>query len=602
MVKKDLQLYFRLLGYLKPMWLRFAGAGGAMILVSGITALLAYLVKPVLDEVFFAKRLDMLYLLPPLIVFLYFLKGILTYTHQYQMSYIGNGTVNFLRDRLFSHLQRQPLSFFDAQPSGALMSRLIYDVNLLQESVTRVITSFFKDTFTVMGLTAVIFFREWRLALMAMVVLPLAVLVIVRVGRRLRKISFKTQEAMARLYTGLQESILGQRIVKAFCREDYETARFARQNLEFFRIRVKQTATRELTPPIMELLGALGMAAIIFYGGYNVIRGVSTPGTFFSFLTALLMLYAPIKSLSGVHNSIQEGLAAAQRVFGLMDLEPAIRDRPGAVDLPPISRDIVYRGVSFTYGGARVLKDINLTVGQGEMVALVGPSGAGKTTLLNLLPRFYEVSEGSIAIDGRDLREVTLNSLRAQIGLVTQQTILFGDTVRYNVAYGRIEAPEEEIINALKLAFALDFVRALPQGLDTMIGEQGVRLSGGERQRLAIARALLKDPPILILDEATSSLDSEAEREVQQALDRLIKGRTTLVIAHRLSTVRKADRIIVLADGKIVETGPHQQLMQQNGLYRRLYEMQFREEEVEEAEEELLDEFKVPDSKFQVQG
>jgi len=584
---KDLQLYFRLLGYLKPMWVRFVMATAAMLLVSAMTALLAYMVKPVLDEVFFAKRLNMLYLLPPLIVILYFIKGVMTYTHQYQMSYIGNGTVNCLRDELFTHLQRQPLSFFDSQPTGELISRIAYDVNLLQESVTRVVTGFFKDAFTVVGLTAIIFYREWRLALMAVVVFPLAVLVIVRVGRRLRRISFKTQESMARLYTILQESITGQRIVKAFCREDYEAQRFARQNLDYFQTRVKQTATRELTAPIMELLGALGMAAIIFYGGYNVIQGVSTPGTFFSFLAALLMLYAPIKGLSGVHNTVQEGLAAAQRVFGLLDLEPAIQDRPGARSLPLLSRDIVYQGVSFTYGDRLVLEDLEITVQRGEILALVGPSGAGKTTLLNLLPRFYEVSGGAILIDGYDIREVTLASLRAQIGLVTQQTILFDDTVRFNVAYGRIEAREEEILAALKDAYALDFVTALPQGLDTMIGEQGVRLSGGERQRLAIARALLKDPPILILDEATSSLDSEAEREVQQALDRLIKGRTTLVIAHRLSTVRNADRIIVLADGRIRETGSHPELMQLNGLYRRLYEMQFREEEVEEVEEEL---------------
>jgi len=586
-MKQDLQLYFRLLRYLKPMWLRFVAAMLAMLLVAGITALLAYLVKPVLDDIFFAKRMHMLYLLPPLVVILYLIKGAMAYTHQYQMSYIGNGTVNRLRDELFAHLQRQPLSFFDSQPTGELMSRLAYDVDLLQRSVTGVVTGFFKDSFTVIGLTAVIFYREWRLALMAVVVFPLAVLVILRVGRRLRRIATKTQVSMARLYTILQESILGQRIVKAFGREDYEIARFARKNLDYFRIRVKQTATRELTSPIMELLGALGMAAIIFYGGYNVIQGVSTPGTFFSFLAALLMLYAPIKGLSGVHNTIQEGLAAAQRVFGLLDLEPAIQDRPGARTLPPISRDIVYQGVSFTYDHRPVLQDINLTVRRGEMVALVGPSGAGKTTLLNLLPRFYEVSQGAILIDGHDVREVTMESLRAQIGLVTQQTILFNDTVRYNVAYGRIEAREEEIINALQAAYAYDFVQLLAQGLDTMIGEQGVRLSGGERQRLAIARALLKDPPILILDEATSSLDSESEREVQQALDCLIKGRTTLVIAHRLSTVRNADRIIVLADGRIVETGSHPELLQQNGLYRRLYEMQFRKEEVEETEEEL---------------
>jgi subfamily B ATP-binding cassette protein MsbA len=330
----------------------------------------------------------------------------------------------------------------------------------------------------------------------------------------------------------------------------------------------------------MELLGALGMAGIIFYGGYNVILGHSTPGTFFSFLAALLMLYQPIKSLSSVQNIVQEGLAAATRVFGLMDREPEITDAPGAATLAPLAREITYAGVGFAYDGREnVLHDIDFTVRRGEVVALVGPSGAGKSTLLNLLPRFYDPTGGAIRIDGHDIRRVTLASLREQIGVVTQQTILFNDSVRHNVAYGRLTATQGEILHALQDAHAYDFVMALPEGLDTLIGEQGVRLSGGERQRLAIARALLKDPPILILDEATSSLDSESEREVQQALDRLIIGRTTLVIAHRLSTVRNADRIIAMEDGRIVEIGSHAELLAAGGLYRRLYEMQFAREE-----------------------
>jgi ATP-binding cassette, subfamily B, bacterial MsbA len=578
----DLRLYFRLLTYLKPHKWRMTAAIAAMLGVSALTALLAYLVKPVLDDVFFAKREAMLYLLPPLVVILYLIKGFLSYTHNFQMSYIGNATVTRLRDELFASIQSQPLSFFDGEATGVLMSRLTYDVNLLQDAVTRVVTSLFKDSFTVIGLTVIIFYREWRLALLAMVVFPLAVLMIIHLGKRIRRISQATQVANAHLYNVLQESLIGQRIVKAFAREEYEEKRFSKANWDYFRIRMKLNATRELSPPVMELLGSLGMAGIIFYGGYAVIRGTSTPGTFFSFLAALLMLYQPIKSLSAVQNVLQEGLAAATRVFGLMDRPPEIKDVPSAATLPHLAEEISYDRVNFAYDGRQdVLHNIRFTVRRGEVVALVGPSGAGKSTLLNLLPRFYDVSGGAIRIDGNDIRSVTLASLRQQIGVVTQQTILFNDTVRHNVAYGRLSASEEALINALKAAHAYDFVMALPAGLDTLIGEQGVRLSGGERQRLAIARALLKDPPILILDEATSSLDSESEREVQQALDRLIVGRTTLVIAHRLSTVRNADRIIALEDGRIREIGTHNELLAANGLYRRLYEMQFLREEEE---------------------
>jgi subfamily B ATP-binding cassette protein MsbA len=584
MKKTDIRLYLRLLNYVKLYWPRFLGAVVAMLLVSSITALLAYLVKPFLDDVFFKKNLQMLYVLPPLLVALYAAKGGLSFFHTYQMHYIGLRIVTLLRDKLFRHLQRQPHAFFDREATGVLMSRVVYDVLLLQDSVAKVITSFFKDVFTLIGLTAVIFYQDWQLALIAILVFPLAAYIIVRFGQRLRGLAKESQKSVARLNLLLQENFTGQRIVKAFAREDFEAVRFAGANEHFRQVQMKLRIMRELSSPVMELLGAVGMAVIISYGGYHVIQGTTTPGTFFSFLAALLMLYAPIRGLGSAQNSIQEALAAAQRVFSMLDLEPAIVDRPGVPVLNPLSRDIVYREVAFSYGDDIVLRNIEFTANKGNVVALVGPSGAGKTTLLNLLPRFYEVTSGAILIDGVDIREVSLASLRAQIGVVTQQTILFNETVRYNVAYGRLEATEGEIIQALRAAHAYDFVMAMPQGLDTVIGEQGIRLSGGERQRLAIARALLKDPPILILDEATSSLDSESEREVQQALDRLIEGRTTLVIAHRLSTVRHADRLVVVDGGHIVETGTHEELLRVDGLYKRLYDMQFAWEEEKQGE------------------
>jgi len=449
--------------------------------------------------------------------------------------------------------------------------------------VTDAVTGLLKDLFTIIGLVGVVFYRDWKLAIIALVVFPVAIYPIVKFGKKLRSYSVRSQTTMGDISTILMETISGNRIVKAFNMEDYERERFAGENQRLFGIQMKSVRVRAISHPLMETLGGLGIAFIVFYGGYNVIKGVATPGTFFSFLAALLMLYEPVKRLSGVNNTIQQGLAAASRIFEVLDTVPEIRNKPGAKVLSSVSRGIEYQNVSFKYEEDWVLKNINLRINAGEMVAFVGASGGGKTTLVNLLPRFYDVSSGRVAIDGSDIRDVTVESLRAMVGIVTQQTILFNDSVKNNIAYGKIDQPFEKIVKAAEAAYAHGFIQNLPQGYDTVIGEQGVKLSGGERQRVSIARALLKNAPILILDEATSSLDSESEIEVQKALEFLMQGRTTLVIAHRLSTIRKADRIVAIANGIISEEGTHEQLLDRDGEYRRLYLLQFLDGDSERA-------------------
>jgi subfamily B ATP-binding cassette protein MsbA len=492
------------------------------------------------------------------------------------MNFIGQRVVADIRNRLYQVIQTQSMSFFTKNQTGILMSRITNDVNSMQGAVSEAVTSLLKDSFTLICLMFVIFYRDWQLALVAMVIFPVTIYPIATFGRKIRKLATRTQVTMGSLTTLLQETISGARIVKAFGREDYESSRFSRENENLLKLTLKSVTISAVSSPFMEFLGGVGIAAIIFYGGYQVIQGVSTPGTFFSFLAALILLYEPIKRLTNVNNTIQQGIAGAQRVFSIIDAVPEIRNKPEAIPLPAISKAIDIRNVTFRYEDTPVLKQINLTVRAGEAVAFVGMSGGGKTTLVNLIPRFYDVSEGQILIDGRDIRDVTMESLRAQIGIVTQQTILFNDTVRNNIIYGDIEKTEADVIRAAKAANAHHFIMNLPEGYDTVIGEQGTKLSGGERQRISIARALLKDAPILVLDEATSSLDTEAEIEVQEALENLMKGRTTLVIAHRLSTIRNADRIVVLVNGEIVEEGTHEALLDKKGEYFRLYQMQFK--------------------------
>jgi subfamily B ATP-binding cassette protein MsbA len=574
-------LYRRLLELIKPYWGKLAVAMICMICMSALEGGQAYVVKPALDDVFINKDANKLFFLPFVIIAIFLLKGIFNYLQAYLMNFVGLRVVADLRAKLYDHLQTLSLSFFNKTPTGILISRITNDVNLIQASVSNVITGLLKDVFTIISLIGVVFYQNWKLAIIGVIVFPLATLPIKEFGKRLRKFSRRSQEQMGSITTFLHETITGNRIVKAFNMEEYEKRRFVQENDRFFRTVFKRARIRALSHPLMELIGGVGVACVIWVGGYSVIGGEMTPGTFFSFMAALFMLYNPIRDLNKVNLEIQEGLAAATRVYELLDTLPDIKDDAGAVPLLPISKGIDFQNVTFKYDGEPVLKDISFHVRTGEVIAIVGMSGAGKTSLVNLLPRFYDIEEGRILFDGCDIRKVTLQSLRDQIGLVTQQTILFNDTVRNNVAYGSQGRTDQEMIEAAKAANAHDFIMRLEQGYDTLIGEQGAKLSGGERQRLSIARALLKNAPILILDEATSSLDSDSEAEVQKALDRLMENRTVFVIAHRLSTIRNADRILVLSSGVLVEEGNHDELMARQGEYHRLHELQFKTNDAE---------------------
>lgn len=562
----------------KKYYLRFLFAAVCMLIAGGLQSALPLIAKPAVDEIFVRKDISALKWIPFAIIAIFLFKGLCNYGQNILMSSIGLRIVADLRNKLYEQIQKQSLSFFAGHSTGLLMSRITNDVQSVQTASSEAVTALVKDSFMLVCLVGVIFYTDWKLALIAMVVFPLAIYPITLFGRKMRKVTTSTQITMGTLNSLLQETISGTRIVKAFGMEQYENKRFAAENERLFKHYIKAVSVNSITSPLMDFLGGLGIAAVIFYGGYNVVQGNSTPGTFFSFIAALLMLYEPAKRLTNVNNTINQGIAGADRIFNIIDRMPDIEDKPDAAVLPPISKSIHMENVTFCYETTPVLKNINLTIKAGEVVAFVGMSGGGKTSLVNLIPRFYDVSEGRVLIDGHDVRDVTLQSLRRQIAIVTQQTILFNDTVKNNIAYGDIERTEEDIINAARAANAHDFIAKLPDGYDSNIGELGTKLSGGEKQRISIARALLKNAPILILDEATSSLDTEAEIEVQEALDNLMKGRTTLVIAHRLSTIRNADRIIALVNGKIVEEGDHEALLAKKGEYYRLYNLQFKDE------------------------
>ena len=568
----------RLLKLTKPYKFRLAIAMICMAAAGALTSGQAYLVKPALDDIFLNKNTFALMWIPLAVIGIFVIKGLCNYCQVILMSYIGLRIVADLRNKLYEQIQKQSLAFFTQHPTGILMSRITNDVMAIQSASSEAVTSIIKDTFSIIFLTALIFYTNWKLALIAIIVFPITIYPISKFGKKMRKVTTSTQITMGTLSSLLQETISGTRIVKAFCMEKYESKRFAAENEHLFKLNLKTVSINAISSPLMEILGSIAIAAVIYYAGHEVVKGNQTPGTFFTFLAAVLMFYEPIKRLTNVNNTAQQGIAGADRVFSIIDLVPDIKDRAGASNLPPVRHSIDIENVTFCYEQTPVLKNINLSIKAGEVVAFVGMSGGGKTSLVNLIPRFYDVTSGRILIDGYDIRDVTIESLRGQMAIVTQQTILFNDTVRSNIAYGDIDRTEGDIINAAKAANAHDFIMKLPQGYDSNIGELGTKLSGGEKQRISIARALLKNAPILILDEATSSLDTEAEIEVQDALDNLMKGRTTLVIAHRLSTIRNADRIIALVNGEIVEEGDHETLMAKKGEYYRLYNLQFKDE------------------------
>ena len=573
-------LYLRILSYIKPYMHRLIFAMFCTIMAAAGNLYIPWIIKDMIDEVLADKNGTMLNWIAASIIAIFVVRGLFWYGQNYLMSYVGQSVIIDIRAAVFKKLQRLSVSFYDKNKTGTIMSYVTNDVNALQSAMVENTIEMITEGFILIGSVVAMIYLDWRLTLFTVCTFPVVLWFMEFFGKKIRKTGGRIQECTADITSVLQESVASARVIKSFVREDYEVARFDVENRANFRANMKNAQLMATLTPVVELVAAIGVTMIIWYGGNNVINGTITAGSLVAFLTYAVNISNPIKRLTRVIGNIQKALAAAQRVFMIIDMPEEIAESRDAKQLPEVSGKVEFQNVSFAYDDkGNVITDLSFSVKPGEVIAIVGPSGAGKSTIANLLPRFYDVNKGDIKIDGHSVREVTLDSLREQVGIVPQETMLFNGSVYNNILYGRLDATKEEIEAAAKAANAHDFIMQLTDGYETKLGDRGVNLSGGQRQRIAIARAILKNPRILILDEATSALDTESERVVQEALDRLMVGRTSFVIAHRLSTVKNADKILVLEKGNLVESGTHDELLALDGLYAHLYKIQYRNKE-----------------------